>query len=146
MNLENGLHLESPAILVPWSLNRWQLRNLLPNPEQAHKVTARYIVLHDIVSLGGLTHDLGLHFGVFGKLAKFEYFRRSGPGPEDSYREFQKHLERTFGLPTQREPGTEGFDRCIWKLNGAEIMHELIMRFGPEEHVWIEREPRYFGS
>ena len=106
------------------------------------EVTAQYLVLSDVVSLGGLSHELGFHFAIGGKLAKFEYFRKSYRDLRDSYAGFQKHLEVTFGPPTRREAGAEGCDRCVWDLAGAEVLHEIVDRFGPEEHVWIVRLPR----
>jgi hypothetical protein len=142
MNVENGVELERPAVLVPWSLTCDDLRALFPKPglgrQGLKEVTARYFVLSDVVSLGGLTHELGFHFGVRGTLTKFEYFRRSYPDLGDSYADFQAHLEQAFGPPTRRVKGHEGFDTCVWRLKGAEILHEIVDRFGPEEHVWIE--------
>ncbi|MFN0179614.1 MAG: hypothetical protein ACKVZ0_12520 [Gemmatimonadales bacterium] len=146
MNLENGLQLERPAVFVPWSATRDALRQLFPEPgigrQGLKEVTGHYFVLSDVLSLGGLCHELGFHFGIRGRLAELEYFRRSYEDVLGSYTEFQRHLESSFGPPTRREPGDEGCDRCVWQLTGAEVFHELVDRFGPEEHLRIVRLPR----
>lgn len=146
MNLEDGFQLEWPRAFVPWSSTRATLRALFPAPgigrQGIKDVTTHYLVLSDAVSLGGLTHELGFHLGIRGKLAKFELFRRSYPDLQASYAEFQKHLEAAFGPPTRREPGDLGCDRCEWELTGAAVLHELVDRFGPEEHVWIVKLPQ----
>ena len=146
MNLAEGLQLERPSVFVPWSVTRDDLRKLCPMSRMGRQglieVTAHYYVLSDVVSLAGLTHELGFHFSVRGKLAKFEIFRRTYADRARSYAEFQEHLERASGAPTHREAGAEGYDRCLWQGVGFEVLHELVDRFGPEEHVWITRVPK----
>jgi hypothetical protein len=146
MDLEDGLQLERPSVFVPWSVTRQDLWELCPMSRMGRQglkeVTADYYVLSDVVSLGGLTHELGFHFGVRDELVKFEIFRRTYTDLGTSYAEFQQHLERALDKPTHREPGAEGYDRCLWQGVGFEVLHELVDRFGPEEHVWITRVPK----
>jgi hypothetical protein len=105
-------------------------------------VTKRYYVLSDVASIAGTAHELGFHFSALGELAQFEVFRRSYGDLVASYTEFQENLEQALGAPTLREYGSEGFDRCVWQRPGVEVLHEIMDRFGPEEHVWITRLPR----
>jgi hypothetical protein len=44
-----------------------------------------------------------------------------------------------FGAPTTKKDGSEGFSSFEWKLPGARIVHYVFDRFGPEEHMRIQR-------
>jgi hypothetical protein len=68
-----------------------------------------------------------------------EFFRTSYADQAGSYQEFQRHLEQTFGQPTSTTPGSEGFPSHTWRLPGAEVVHFVYDRFGPEEHVRIKK-------
>ena len=133
MDLRRGFQVEVPAIVLPWGIDERQLRALLPS---AHHVTDGYDTL-DVVSLHGLRHVLGFHFEprANGPLVELEFFRREPIDIAMSYADFERHLERTYGPPTQSAAGEDGFPTQRWLLDGAEVRHYVFDRFGLEEHV-----------
>ena len=137
MDLTTGFQIDDPAVFVPWAVSEADLRTLLA-AHGLRKVTAGYFTL-SCRSLGGLQHELGFHFKPPGgdRLDELEFFRRAYTDDEASYREFQRHLERTFGSPTRSRDGSVGFPTHEWQVPGAEIIHFVQDRFGTEEHVRI---------
>lgn len=146
MNLALGVALESPPVLVPWSATRRDLLDLFPAGADRdggiQQVTACYLVQRGVTSLGGLNHAIGFHLGLLGRLARVEYFRAEPHDLRESFADFQRRLEQALGAPTRRDPGPLGVDRAVWRVPGAEVLHELVERFGPEEHLWMVRRPR----
>lgn len=138
--LREGFQIEEPSVFVPWDVTEQQLRELL-EPHGLRKVTFGYFTL-SCRSLGGLSHELGFHFIPRNSdhLTELEFFRAK-PTVElhHSFDEFQHHLELTFGPPTRSVPGQAGFTEHRWQLPGATIVHYVVDRFGPEEHVRIIR-------
>ncbi len=138
MDLERGFQVEDPSVFVPWGIGEDEVRRLIPS---AHQVTDGYLVT-EVVSLTGLRHMLGFHFDprLNGRLVEFEFFRRSYPHQAASVHAFQRHLEATFGPPHETEAGDEGEPPSHrWSIPGVTIRHYIIDRFGPEEHVRIQR-------
>src|SRR5262249_44708452 len=107
---------------------------------QLRCVTEGYLTTH-CTSLSGLSHELGFHFDPRhnGRLVEFEFFSSSYPDLASSYQAFQRHLEETFGPPTLTVPGSEGYLSHTWNFPGTEIVHYVLDRFGPEEHVRIRK-------
>jgi hypothetical protein len=138
INLCEGFRIEEPSLLVPWKIRESQLTQLFLDHPLRH-VTAGYYTT-SCTSLCGLAHMLGFHFHPRrgGVLVELEFFRRAYPDMSASYREFQQHLESTFGSPTSTTPGNEGFPSCTWSVPGATVRHFVFDRFGPEEHVRIQ--------
>jgi hypothetical protein len=89
----------------------------------------------------GLQDELGFHFTPRGgdRLDELEFFRRAYPDNAASFRNFQDHLERTFGPPTQTRDGAAGFPTHEWHVPDARVIHFVHDRFGLEEHVRITR-------
>jgi len=138
VDLESGFQIEDPLVFVPWSVTEEELLSLLPI--RPNHVTTGYYVI-DCTSLSGLHHALGFHFRPreHGALRELEFFRRAYPDQAASFAEFQDHLEATFGPPSRRSDGTEGFPNFGWQIGSAWIKHYVFDRFGPEEHVRIGR-------
>lgn len=138
MDLTDGFQIEKPEAFVPWGISEAELLAILPIAP--HHVTAGYYVI-DCTSLNGLQHALGFHFrpDENGRLRELEFFRRVYPTMDESYAEFQRHLEAAFGTPTTQKPGDEGLPNCTWHSGGATIRHYILERFGPEEHVRMVR-------
>lgn len=135
MDLRSGFHIDQPPVAVPWSVSEGELERLL-GPGLRH-VTDKYWTLRVNV-LGGLSCKLGFHFrGSGGELSELEFFRDSYENQAESYDDFQRHFETAFGPPTERHAGPEGFPSCRWLVPGAEIIHTVFDRFGPEEHMRI---------
>jgi hypothetical protein len=139
MDLRTGFQLEDPAVFVPWTVTEAGLRTLL-SPHGLRKVTTGYFTI-SCRSLNGLNHELGFHFKPRGgdRLDELEFFRRAYPDEAASFEEFQTHLERTFGPPTETHDDGGGFPTHQWHLPGADIIHLVKYRFAPEEHVRIRR-------
>jgi hypothetical protein len=140
MDLSKGFQIEDPAVFVPWGIGERELLNILP--VEPHHVTAGYYVI-DCTSLSGSEHALGFHFRSDpSKLSELEFFRRLNPTYPDlrpSFDDFQRHLEVTFGTPSSESSGSEGLPSYRWKISEATIVHYVLDRFGPEEHVRITR-------
>lgn len=88
-----------------------------------------------------MEHELGFHFipRDGDRLEELEFMRRSYADQRGSYEEFQRHFEAAFGPPHRSSAGSEGFARHEWRVPAAEIVHYVIDRFGPEEHMRIRR-------
>ncbi len=139
MDISRGFQIEHPEIFVPWKISETDLQQLF-GAQQLRHVTAGYFTTH-CISLGGLTHELGFHFHPRGGgvLIELEFFRGSYLDLSASFQDFQRHLEATFGQPTLTTPGSEGFPSHTWRPSGADIVHYVLERFGPEEHVRIKK-------
>lgn len=141
MDLSRGFQIEEPDVFVPWDTPESQFQQGF---ERLHlrRVTDGYFTTH-CTSLSGLSCELGFHFYPRhtgnGRLLEFEFFRRSYSDLSASYHEFQCHLEQAFGPPTLTVPGPEGYPSHTWNFRGAEIVHLVQERFGPEEHVRIRK-------
>jgi hypothetical protein len=136
MDLQRGFEIEDPRCFVEWGISVARLRELLPS---SREVTQGYWTL-DVTSLSGLRHTLGFHFDPpnGGALVELEFFR-GGVELAASYAAFQQHLVATFGPPTRSSAGDNGFASHRWDVEGIEIRHLVVDRFGPEEHVRIRR-------
>ena len=139
MDLRSGFQIETPNAFVPWGIQETELQALLGDHGLKH-VTQGYYTL-SCVSLGGLSHKLGFHFypRTGGRLNELEFFRSSYENQKASFDEFQTHFEMSFGKPTNEKPGGEGFPSYAWNLHGAQIVHYVMDRFGPEEHMRIRK-------
>ena len=134
MDVSDGYRIEQPDVLVPWHIKESVLLDLLPS--RPTHVTNGYYTL-PCVSLGGLHHNIGFHFEPRngGRLREFELFRGSYPNLDQSFQEFERHLERTLGPPTTTDKGNAGFPHLTWRLGKVQVVHYVLDRFGPEEHV-----------
>ena len=140
MDISRGFQIEQPELFIPWKVSEPDLQQIFGGHPLRH-VTHGYFTTH-CISLGGLSHELGFHFHPRGGgvLIELEFFRTSYADQAGSYQEFQRHLEQTFGQPTTTTPGSEGFPSHTWRLTGAEVVHFVYDRFGPEEHVRIKKQ------
>jgi len=138
MDISNGFQIEQPNIFVPWRITESELLAL--GGDGLHNVTRGYYTA-PCVSVGGLSCTLGFHFRppVDGRLVELEFFRRFAMPLADSYADFQKHFESVFGTPTKTEDGSDGFPSHTWLVHGARIVHYVFDRFGPEEHMRIQK-------
>ena len=139
MDISKGFQIESPSLFVPWKISESKLQDIFQGHCLRHITHGYYTT--SCTSLGGLSHELGFHFHPRpgGVLIELEFFRTSYDDEAASYVQFQRHLEATFGNPTVSSPGTVGFPSHTWRLHGAEVLHCVFERFGPEEHVRIRK-------
>ncbi len=136
--IHKGFHLGEPDVFVPWGITEDDLFAIIPK-DNLHHVTGGYYTLPCRV-LGVLEIMIGFHFDDFTKnLYKFEFFRTSYPDLKVSYDEFQEYLEKLFGEPHKSIGGGDGFPDNEWTFGSIKVFHYIADRFGPEEHVHIER-------
>jgi len=139
MDLSKGFQIEQPDVFVPWNITEDRFQEAFRSLD-LRRVTDGYLVAH-CTSLGGLSHELGFHFYPrgSGRLSELEFFCVSNIDLSVSYQQLQRHLENTFGPATVTAPGQDGYLSHTWSFAGAEIVHFVQERFGPEEHVRIRR-------
>lgn len=137
LDLREGFAIEEPAVIVPWGATEDDILALLA-PASPRRVTRGYITARVRV-LGGLDCMLGFHYRNAGRLSELEFFRAAPSLQRDSFDEFQRHVEQAFGPPSQTAEGDAGFPSHQWRLPGARIVHYVFDRFGPEEHLRIQR-------
>jgi hypothetical protein len=136
MEIHEAFTIEKPAVSVPWGITESELEALIPG---VHRVTQSYYSL-PVTVLGGLRCMLGFHFrGSSGGLSELEFFRTAYPDERASFEEFQRHFEQVFGPPSHSAPVIQGFPRHEWRAPGISIVHFVADRFGPEEHMRIQR-------
>jgi len=137
VDLRGGFTIDEPAVMVSWTVSEQELSGLLGTA--LRHVTDKYWTARVRV-LNGLSCNIGFHFrDVRGRLSELEFFRDSYADQAGSFDEFQRHFEAEFGPATEHQPGTEGFPSYRWLVPGAEIIHLVFDRFGPEEHMRIRR-------
>jgi hypothetical protein len=139
MDISRGFQIEQPELFIPWKISETELQQIVSAHPLRHVTHGCFTTR--CTSLGGLSHELGFHFHPRGGgvLIELEFFRTSYTDQAGSYQEFQRHLEQTFGQPRSTTPGSEGFPSHTWRLTGAEVVHFVYDRFGPEEHVRIKK-------
>ena len=139
MDLSRGFQIEEPHVFVPWDTPE---THFMDGFEGLHLrlITHGYFTTH-CTSLESLSHELGFHFRPRknGRLVELEFFSTSYSNLAESYQEFQRHLEKTFGAPTTSLPGSEGYPSHNWRFLGAEVIHSVYEHFGPAEYVRIKR-------
>jgi len=138
MELQKAFTIEEPAVSVPWGITEPELEALI-QARALRRVTRAYYTL-PVTVLGGLRCMLGFHFrGPSAGLSELEFFRTAYTDQRASFEEFQRHFERTFGPPSSTELGDQGLPSHEWQLHGVSIVHYVLDRFGPEEHMRIRR-------
>jgi hypothetical protein len=141
----DGLQLDGPHLFIPWNITEDELVQLV-GIERLRHVTAGYYTM-TCQSMGGLTHRLGFHFAPreSGRLAYFEFFQDGSKGLRESFDAFQRRLVVTFGKPTSfgrpydDDSGEPALPTCRWEIAGTEILHYVMDRFGPEEHLTMRK-------
>ncbi len=139
MDISKGFQIERPKVFVPWDITETQFEDTF-DVLHLRRVAPGYFTIH-CTSLEGLPHELGFHFHPQknGRLVEFEFFRASCSDLAESYQQFQRHLEATFGKPTITLPGSEGYPSHSWRFPGVEVLHLVEEHFGPTEYVRIKR-------
>jgi hypothetical protein len=139
-DLEDGFHLEEPALFVPWTIREGSLLSLLG--AAARRVTAGYVTC-PCRTLSGLSCQVGFHFSprASGILSELEFFRLKHTEEKASFDEFQSHLETTFGSPHRSKPGHVGYVAYEWTMGAVVISHGVTYRYMAEEHVRVRRSP-----
>jgi hypothetical protein len=141
-DLAGGFTFEEPAVLVPWTVTQRALRALVGSHPGFRPGAPDYALLRKAVALGGMPLTAGFQFHpqALDRLVSIRLLRTVlAPDFRTSYDEWQAHLETTLGPPRKRWRSDTGFDGCLWKAGRAELVHDVIDRFGLEESVfaWV---------
>ena len=139
MNIQSGFQIDTPNIFVPWNINGGQLESLFKTHDLNHVTTGYYTIKSE--SLNGLKCNIGFHFKPAneGLLKEFEFYFETGEKLENTFKQFQYHFEREFGKPGKQMHGYPGYSDFEWILDDIQIIHRVIDRFGPEEHMRIKK-------
>ena len=140
MDLTSGFQIHSPTKFIPWRLRELELEDLLDG-KPLRKIRRGYYTL-DCEPLPDLHCILGFHLHRFDVFTELEFSKnmRSFDELSDNYDCFQRHFEDVFGRPATTGTGNEGFPSHEWDLPGARIVHHVVDRFGPEEHMRITKK------
>lgn len=135
MDLRTAFLIEEPSVSIPWGVTKKRLFELLAS-DSPRRVTSGYLTLRARV-LDGLNCMLGFHFRKNGLLSEIEFFREDS-NLQISYDAFQRHFEQALGPPSRTVPGDEGFSAHEWLVPDVRVVHYVVNRFGPEEHMRIQ--------
>jgi hypothetical protein len=141
MNIVKGFQVERPNVFVEWGISKSRLEQLFQTSDLRPVANDYYVA--SCTSLKGLSHELGFHFDPRPErgLVELEFFGIVGSDIDSSFQEFQSHLVKTFGHPTETKSGTEDYPTYIWDFEGVNIAHYVQERFGPAESVRIKWSP-----
>jgi len=131
MEVERGFQLEKPEIVLEWETPLDRLLVI----DGLQQVTNEYYVMSG-TALDGLALRVGLHLR-HKRLVRIELLRQSEMALENSYRDFQRRLEVTFGAPDVSHPADGGYKFFEWKRGKVSITHSVIERFALEEFVFF---------
>jgi len=139
MNIQSGFQIDNPNIFVPWNINAGQLESLFKAHKLNHVTTGYYTISCE--SLKGLQCNIGFHFKSAheGLLKEFEFYFETGEKLEKTFAQFQHHFEQEFGKPGKQLNGYPGYSDFEWIFGDVQIIHKVIDRFGPEEHMRIRK-------
>lgn len=142
MKIEEGFKINEPDVFIPWNIKEKALSRKLKK-YGLRKVGSGYYTIA-CEPLIGLRCMLGFHFELTknGILEYLEFFRKDYSDIKKSFENFQFHFEKTFGKPTSERDGDEGYKNYEWDLDTVQISHYVYDRFGPEEHMLLEKTKR----
>ena len=137
--IEKGFQIDCPKIFVPWDIDVNTLKDLFKGQNLVNVATGYYTTR--CTSFDNLNCMLGFHFEpcLNGRLNELEFFRTDCDNQKKSFDEFQKCFSQSFGQPTNKIKGNEGFYNYEWQINNIQILHFVFDRFGPEENLRIRK-------
>lgn len=151
-DLANGFQLETPDLWLPWDITMAELLKAFNKQRQvAPRLVAPGYYVARCQMFGGLDAQVGFHFepkNDIGLLKELELFDNGERDIERSYQVFDERLVQLFGEPNDEKRGacsTSMPDR-EWHVGSVSIVHYVMDRFGPEEHLVIRKEPSTFRA
>lgn len=137
-NIESGFQIDNPHIFVRWGISEKDLEKLFMNQEL--KKVAKSYYTTPCKTLTGHEFELGFHFSSENKigLTELEFFRTNYSDLKESYDEFQKYFENTFGKPSESNMGSQGYVSHVWHIGKVEIVHFVFERFVLNEWMRIK--------
>src|SRR5207249_6586787 len=139
--IAQGIQLEAPHLWIPWDMTMAEFIQVFADHTQA---APRLVSPGDYVArcqlLRGLVAQVGFHFepsDTAGRLNELELFDNGERDIEQSYRLFHERLVRVFGEPSKHRTGALGtwMPDCQWRIGSVTIVHYVMDRFGPREHL-----------
>lgn len=151
--IDNGLIIEEPRIILPWNLQKKELFNLSNN---ISVISENYYVLKIALFKIPFINSAGLHF-VNEKLSKIELFndqKKCSPFEiNDIFNNNQIVLESLFGKPNKNRILWRMFTKVnkndiefTWKFRCITLTHKLWDRFGVEENIIISINSQIFNK
>jgi len=139
MNIQSGFQIDTPNIFVPWNINTGQLESLFKAHKLNHVTSGYYTIKCEF--LNGLQCNIGFHLKPAdgGLLKEIEFYFETEEKLERTFKKFQYHFEQEFGKPAKEMNGYPGYSDYEWILDDIQIIHKVIDRFGPEEHMRIRK-------
>lgn len=138
--INNGLIIEEPKILLPWSLQKKDIFNKISS---INIVNENYYTLKVVLSGITFINCIGLHFEKE-RLSEVDLFNNEKNWSESEianiFNAHQLILEDFFGEPNRNKllEKFKGVNKEYkWKFRYITIIHKLWDRFGMEEVVKI---------
>ena len=139
--MDNGLIITKPEILLPWSL---QKKDFFAKFKSINIVNENYYTIDIVLSGIFFINCAGLHFEK-DKLAEIELFNNdkkicSESEIDNIFNNHQLVLENFFGKPSRNkllEKLKDIHKEYKWKFGHVTIIHKLWDRFGMEEELKI---------
>ena len=147
-----GIQLETPALWIPWGIGVREFAKTFTDTTQSvlRLVAPGYYVARCQILQGLVTH-VGFHFepaNDSGHFNELELFDNGEEDIEKSYRLFHDRLVQAFGKPNRRRDGavSPSMPECEWNVGPVTIVHYVVDRFGPEEHLRFRKGTFAFGA
>ncbi len=121
------------------------LTQLNASGTEYRKITIGYIVFTAKVFSEAMDLNVGLHY-VANSLSYIELFRPEEYYSQDydidrSFAQLQEYLTAVYGKPQyaciHKTTEKSADSHAEWRLDGLQIKHWIMDRFGPEEHLQI---------
>jgi len=137
-SLDEGFPLEDPPVLIPWGLSKDDLRRLL-EPYGLRESSSLESLTISGTALNGLPVKILFRFHPYYREQKYElsFGRVNQLELRESFDDFQRHLEETFGTPTATTPDEFENPRYQWKLGIYTVSHGVYEFHSPIEYVVI---------
>jgi hypothetical protein len=142
MDIVKGFQIDEPDLFINWNIDRNGLLDVFKN-YNLRKVTTD-VYTSKCKCMGVLECHIGFHFNKDGNnLSRVQFFRQDYKGSlEESFNDFQTHLEKNFGPPEGIIEDNNKFPRYSWGFGNILIFHYVQDRFGPEENVFITKSEK----
>lgn len=137
-SLDDGFPLEDPPVLIPWGLYKDDLRRLL-EPFGLLESSSRDHLALSCTALNGLPVNILFCFHPNYREQKYElsFGRVNQLDLRESFEDFQRHLEETFGTPMTITPGEFGYPHYEWMKGIYTVSHGVYEYHSLIEYVVI---------
>ena len=151
-DLAKGFQLETPNFWLPWDITMAEFLKAFTNQRQvAPRLVAPGYYVARCQIFGGLGAQVGFHFepkNDAGLLKELELFDNGETDIEKSYHVFHERLVQLLGEPHEEKRGACGASMADreWHVGPVSIVHYVMDRLGPEEHLRVRKERSAFRA